>query len=83
MAAVVEAGFLLQSCLFEEFWTKDLGFAKSVAGFEQAVRAYILETVSKSHSAIAASVLKAKLNVSDAELKDTVAGALRSTLGEA
>lgn len=75
VAAILEAGFLLQSCLFEEFWTKDLAFAVAEPGFEEAVRAFILETVSQSHKAVSAAVLKAKLNVSDAKLKDVVAGA--------
>lgn len=74
VAAALEAGFLLQSCLFEEFWAKDLSFAKAVPAFEENVRAFILETVSRSHKAVSAAVLQAKLNISAAEVKDVVAG---------
>uniref|UniRef100_K3WRP7 Eukaryotic translation initiation factor 3 subunit K n=1 Tax=Globisporangium ultimum (strain ATCC 200006 / CBS 805.95 / DAOM BR144) TaxID=431595 RepID=K3WRP7_GLOUD len=80
--AVLEAGFLLQSCLFEEFWQVDLTYAKSVAGFTDAARAFILDAVRKSHSAISTSVLKAKLNISDKEVQDVVAAEKWSVEGD-
>lgn len=69
----LEAGFLLQSCLFEEFWQVDLTFATTVAGFTDAVRAFILDAISKSHSSISSAVLKSKLNMSDKEVQDVAA----------
>ncbi|RLN56821.1 hypothetical protein BBJ29_003174 [Phytophthora kernoviae] len=73
VAAVLNAGFLLQSCLFEDFWKADMTFAKKVPGFVESVRAYILGAISRSHNAIATDVFKAKLNVSDKEVADIVA----------
>lgn len=69
----LEAGFLLQSCLFEDFWKLDLSFASSVAGFTDAVRAFVLEAIRKSHSVVATSVLASALHVSEKEVADVLA----------
>lgn len=50
--AVLHAGFLLQSCLFEDFWKESVAFAEKVPGYLESVRAYILTAISRSHSAI-------------------------------
>ncbi|UIZ26081.1 hypothetical protein KXD40_001627 [Peronospora effusa] len=71
--AALETGFLLQSCLFEDFWKMDLTVANKVQGFVESVRAYILTAISRSHSVISIDVLKAKLNVSDEEVAEIVA----------
>ncbi|TMW68398.1 hypothetical protein Poli38472_005866 [Pythium oligandrum] len=68
---ILDAGFLLHACRFEEFWQLDLAFAGAVADFADAVRAYVLTVVEKTHSSISSAVLQAKLNVSD--VKDIVA----------
>ncbi|KAH7479679.1 hypothetical protein PRIC1_008780 [Phytophthora ramorum] len=73
VTAVLHTGFLLQSCLFEDFWKEEVTFAKKVPGFLESVRAYILTAISRSHSAISTEVFKAKLNVSDKEVADIVA----------
>lgn len=58
----------------QDFWKVDLGFATKVAGFTEAVRAFILETISKSHSIVSTAVLKTALNVTDADVQTIVAG---------
>lgn len=74
MKLALEAGFLLQSCLFEDFWQLDLASAEAAApGTIAAARAFILDAVRKSYSAVATAVLKAALNVSDAEVAAVVA----------
>ncbi|KAE9330563.1 hypothetical protein PF008_g15705 [Phytophthora fragariae] len=73
VTAVLHAGFLLQSCLFEDFWKESVAFAEKVPGYLESGRAYILTAISRSHSAISTDVLKAKLNVSDKEVADIVA----------
>ncbi|TYZ51667.1 hypothetical protein PybrP1_003409 [[Pythium] brassicae (nom. inval.)] len=70
----LEAGFLLQSCLFEEFWKLDLAAAEAAApGTLTAARAFILDAVRKSHSVVSTALLKAALSVSDAEVAAVVA----------
>ncbi|GLD94514.1 hypothetical protein PINS_up003125 [Pythium insidiosum] len=71
--AILEAGLLLQSCRFESFWQVDLSFANQVAGFTDAVRAFILDVLRKSHSVLSTAVLQAALGVSDAEVAAIVA----------
>lgn len=71
--AALAAGFLLQSCQFEQFWAADLTFAKSVKGFEAAMRASILSAIRRSHNAIALKTLQAKLNLSEKEVQAAVA----------
>ncbi|KAL3666780.1 hypothetical protein V7S43_008400 [Phytophthora oleae] len=73
VTAALHTGFMLQSCLFEDFWKEDVSFAEKVPGFLESVRAYILTAISRSHSAISTEVFKAKLNVSDKEVADIVA----------
>jgi translation initiation factor 3 subunit K len=70
---ILSAGFLLQSARFEDFWKVDLAFATKVPGFTEAVRAFILEAISKSHSVVSTAVLKTVLNVSDKDVQDIVA----------
>ena len=65
---------MLQSCLFEDFWKKDVAFANDVPGFLESVRAYILMAVCRSCSVVSTDVFKAKLNVSDQQVADIVAG---------
>lgn len=69
----LEAGFLLQSCLFEEFWKLDLSYASAVAGFTDAVRAFILDALRKSHSVLSTAVIKSSLHISDKEVADVIA----------
>ncbi|KAG7385704.1 Eukaryotic translation initiation factor 3 subunit K [Phytophthora pseudosyringae] len=73
VTAALHTGFMLQSCLFEDFWKEDAPFAEKVPGFLESVRAYIVTAISRSHSAISMDVVKAKLNVSDKEVADIVA----------
>eukprot|EP00644_Phytophthora_capsici_P016280 jgi/Phyca11/535308/estExt2_fgenesh1_pg.C_PHYCAscaffold_340024 len=73
VTAALHTGFMLQSCLFEDFWKEDVSFAEKVPGFLESVRAYILTAISRSHSAISTEVFKTKLNVSDKEVADIVA----------
>jgi hypothetical protein len=80
VTAALNLGFMLQSCLFEDFWKTDVAFAEKVPGFLESVRAYILTAISRSHSAISTDVVKAKLNVSDSEIADIVAGTWRHPL---
>ena len=72
--AALQTGFMLQSCLFEDFWKADVTFAIKVQGFLESVRAYILMAICRSHSVISTDVLKAKLNVSDEKVAEIVAG---------
>ncbi|CAI5734168.1 unnamed protein product [Peronospora destructor] len=69
----LQTGFMLQLCLFEDFWKADVTFANKVQGFLESVRAYILMAICHSHSVISTDVLKAKLNVSDEEVAEIVA----------
>uniref|UniRef100_A0AAV1UIQ6 Eukaryotic translation initiation factor 3 subunit K n=1 Tax=Peronospora matthiolae TaxID=2874970 RepID=A0AAV1UIQ6_9STRA len=73
VSAVLRTGFMLQSCLFEDFWKTDVAFADQVPGFLESVRAYILVAICRSHSVISTDVFKAKLNVSDQQVADIVA----------
>ncbi|CAI5709102.1 unnamed protein product [Hyaloperonospora brassicae] len=73
VSAVLDTGFMLQSCLFEDFWKKDVAFASHVPGFLESVRAYILMAVYRSCSVVSTDVFKAKLNVSDQQVADIVA----------
>ncbi|OWZ15941.1 hypothetical protein PHMEG_00010328 [Phytophthora megakarya] len=82
VTAVLHTGFMLQSCLFEDFWKENVTFAEKVPGFLQSVRAYILTAISRSHSAISTGVLKAKLNVSDKEVADIVAAEKWTVAGD-
>ncbi|RLN72301.1 hypothetical protein BBJ28_00021655 [Nothophytophthora sp. Chile5] len=52
---------------------EDVTYATTVPGFLESVRAFILDAIRRSHSAIATDVFKAKLNVSDKEVADIVA----------
>lgn len=74
LTGVLHTGFMLQSCLFEDFWKEDVTFANKVPGFLESVRAYILTAICRSHSVISTDVFKAKLNVSDKEVADIVVG---------
>ncbi|KAJ0404316.1 hypothetical protein P43SY_003229 [Pythium insidiosum] len=65
---ILEAGLLLQACRFEEFWQAELPFAAQVAGFTDAVRAFIVDVLRKSHSVLSTAVLQAALGVSDKEV---------------
>ncbi|KAF1782269.1 Armadillo-type fold [Phytophthora cactorum] len=62
VTAVLHTGFMLQSCLFEDFWKEKVSFAEKVPGF-----------LDRSHSVISTEVFKAKLNVSDKEVAEIVA----------
>ncbi|CAH0473312.1 unnamed protein product [Peronospora belbahrii] len=73
VTAALHTGFMLQSCLFEDFWKQDVTFADNVQGFLESVRAYILKAIRCSHSVISTDVFKAKLNVSDEEVAEIVA----------
>ncbi|TDH73073.1 uncharacterized protein CCR75_005254 [Bremia lactucae] len=73
VSAALRAGFMLQSCLFEEFWKERGTLADEVPDFLESVRAYILTAVSHSHSVISTQVMKAKLSVPDKEVADIVA----------
>ncbi|RLN97630.1 hypothetical protein BBJ28_00023566 [Nothophytophthora sp. Chile5] len=58
----------------QDFWKEDVTYATTVPGFLESVRAFILDAIRRSHSAIATDVFKAKLNVSDKEVAEIVAG---------
>ncbi|KAI9906973.1 hypothetical protein PsorP6_003561 [Peronosclerospora sorghi] len=73
VTGILGAGFMLQSCLFEDFWKEHLTFASRVPGFLESVRTFILKVVSQSHSVISTDVLKLKLNLSDNEVSDIIA----------
>ncbi|KDO27978.1 hypothetical protein SPRG_07255 [Saprolegnia parasitica CBS 223.65] len=70
---LLKAGDVLQSCLFTDFWTLDLPFAKKIPGFEQAVRAFILSTIAKSHEVVAKAFVQAQLNLSEKDVASLVA----------
>ncbi|OQR89718.1 hypothetical protein ACHHYP_06091 [Achlya hypogyna] len=72
IAALLHAGEVLQSCLFPEFWTLDLAFAKKIPGFEEAVRTFIVSTIAKSHSIVAKEFVKAQLNLADKDVEKLV-----------
>ncbi|CEG48674.1 translation initiation factor subunit k [Plasmopara halstedii] len=70
---MLRAGFLLQSCLFEDYWKEEVALTKELPGFLDSVRAFILTAVSHSHSAISIEVLAAKINVSNKRVPEIVA----------
>lgn len=68
VATMLRTGFMLQSCLFEEFWKEEVSLAEEVPGFLESVRAYIVTAIGHSHSVISMDVFMAKLNVSEKEV---------------
>lgn len=79
----LEAGFLLQSCLFEEFWKLDLAAAEAAApGLLAAARAFIVDAVRKSHSVVSAAVLQSALNISAGEVAEVAAAEQWTVDGE-
>ncbi|OQS04269.1 hypothetical protein THRCLA_03477 [Thraustotheca clavata] len=69
IAALLKAGDVLQSCLFNDFWQLDLTFAKKITGFENAVRSFILSTIAKSHDVVSKDFVKAQLNLGDKDVE--------------
>ncbi|KAL0586982.1 hypothetical protein ABG067_003322 [Albugo candida] len=66
---IIQAGYLLKACRFEEFWALKLDFAEEIKGFHEGVRDYIKSVIVTSHSRIHLSVLRTMLNISEKEMQ--------------
>ncbi|KAF0686285.1 Aste57867_21891 [Aphanomyces stellatus] len=73
IAELLQAGQLLQTCRFPDFWKLDLAGAKKVPGFEAAVRAFVVSTIGRSHDVVSAAFAAAQLHLGSKEVEALVA----------
>ncbi|RHY30781.1 hypothetical protein DYB32_004021 [Aphanomyces invadans] len=71
---LLQAGSLLQTCLFPAFWQLPLVSAKKVPGFDAAVREYIVSAISRSHDVVAAAFIAQQLHLDSKEVEALVTG---------
>ncbi|KAH9085036.1 hypothetical protein LEN26_020771 [Aphanomyces euteiches] len=72
IAGLLQAGQLLQTCRFPEFWQLDLAVAKKVPGFEAAIRSFILSTIGRSHDVVAAAFVAQQVKLGEKEVQALV-----------
>ncbi|KAA8493548.1 Eukaryotic translation initiation factor 3 subunit K [Porphyridium purpureum] len=77
MATLVELVSLLETCMFELFWQRLAGIdslRKTIVGFDDAVRRFILDVVARTYSSIRLDLLGQLLNAST---EDTTSAVLK------
>ncbi|KAH9096486.1 hypothetical protein Ae201684P_013154 [Aphanomyces euteiches] len=72
IAGLLQAGQLLQTCRFPEFWQLDLAVGKKVPGFEAAIRSFILSTIGRSHDVVAAAFVAQQVKLGEKEVQALV-----------
>ncbi|ETV78933.1 hypothetical protein H257_07723 [Aphanomyces astaci] len=72
IAELLQAGSLLQTCLFPAFWQLPLASAKKIPGFDAAVREYIVSAIARSHDVVAAAFVAEQLHLGSKEVEALV-----------